>query len=134
MRTNLTKPCKECPFSRTSPPGYLGPWDSSSILVAIGRHPFPCHLTVAPHDTHGENSPRAAACAGAALHMNNKLELSHMPEMRALQDKLAESPYSGEVFKGTAEFLTHHDPEEYNRRMEAFGLLRKANDKRKRRT
>ncbi|MBS4016807.1 MAG: hypothetical protein KGZ68_01100 [Dechloromonas sp.] len=106
MRTNLTEPCKECPFRRNSMPGWLGPWEPTDLLAAIKVAPFPCHRTIKADISFDD--PRTAKmelCAGAALFLNNKMEKSRCPETAAYQRGLATDDT---VFATDAELLEHH--------------------------
>jgi hypothetical protein len=110
MKSDLTKPCKECPFRKRSPPGWLGPWEAEELLMVAGRHDLACHMTVHRGEDHTP-MPHHQACAGAALHMNNKLQVAFHPSLVELQDKLKDSPEAKNVFKDTTEYLMHHAPE-----------------------
>lgn len=106
MRTNLTEPCKECPFRRKSMPGWLGPWEPSEMLKAIRVAPFPCHRTI--KEEMSFDDPRTKSmelCAGAALFLNNKPEKSRCVETAEYQAMLGKSDA---VFASDSELVSHH--------------------------
>ena len=105
MRRNLRQPCGECPFHRKSMPGWLGPWDALSILQVIGSAALPCHQTIAERE-----EDDMEMCAGAAIYMNNHLQLCRVAPFSAFQGVLTEVPDAVKetVFSGRAEFWTHH--------------------------
>ena len=110
MKTNLTKPCSDCPFARGSLRGWLGPWKVDSLLWALGREPFPCHKTITS-DGETLESPTLVACAGAAIFLNNKFEISRNPMTAEYQNMLRSvSPeVKATVFTRADEFREHHD-------------------------
>jgi hypothetical protein len=109
MRSNLTKPCTECPFRRKHPAGWLGPWKAEEIPTHLSfGGTFPCHKTI-PDDGLGENSPKADRmehCAGASIFLNNKVERHRDADTLAHQELVGEDHKN--VFSWTSEFLAHH--------------------------
>ena len=110
MKLNLTEPCNQCPFRRESCPGWLGPWDARELLFVIGHYPFPCHQTMGEDDETKELD-RMENCAGAALFLNRKAELSRVPDMHEHQKRLKDAPprVKLRVFETAREFVTHHE-------------------------
>ena len=107
MKHELRAPCNECPFRREHPAGELGPWEPRDLLGSLAYQPFPCHLTIPqvwqPNDMLYDE---LQTCAGAAIYLNNKSEMSRCPETKAHQDLLGASPA---VFACADEFLAHHE-------------------------
>ena len=121
MQTNFRNPCNECPFLKTSPAGYLGPWHPEDLLVSLANYPFACHQTI--HNSTDDppiledpedqlSDPRLEACAGAAIFLNNKLEISRNLFTSAFQDQMETIPQvvQDSVFRTRAEFIKHHAP------------------------
>lgn len=48
MKTAAPNPCTDCPFRRTSLPGWLGEWSGPDELSAhvLAGNRYPCHLTM----------------------------------------------------------------------------------------
>lgn len=105
MRTNLRKPCGECPFRKEHPPGWLGPWESAGhVIVAAEFHTFPCHRTI-KSDRKTDDTEDMEVCAGSARFMANKLVLprdADMAQSRALVGK------GDDVFASSQEMIDHH--------------------------
>ncbi|WP_187967900.1 hypothetical protein [Aquibium microcysteis] len=110
MRTNLTEPCKECPFRRNSMPGWLGPWEPTDLLAAIKVAPFPCHRTIkADMSFDDPGAAKLELCAGAALFLNYKMEVSRCKVTADHQFTLATSLTKDErVFADDTSLLDHH--------------------------
>ena len=103
VNTDLTSPCQDCPFRKSSAPGWLGPWEPDQILhEAIDREGFVCHRTV--------NTPQLQWCAGAALMLNRTLKISRDRDYAAYQKLLKSNPIEIQesVFGSRDEFLVHH--------------------------
>lgn len=82
MKTDLRKPCNDCPFRRTSPRGWLGPWTAPDLLFSLGWTPFPCHQTIRREgQSYDDNTLQG--CAGAAIFLNNKCERARAGNGRA---------------------------------------------------
>jgi hypothetical protein len=100
-------PCKECPFRRVAPAGWLGGYTPSGFLwVAQGEQRMPCHLRMKKLDgvdyAHPGNAPQ---CAGRAIFWANQIKRPRVPE-----DGILELPKNTElVFEWPAEFLSHHE-------------------------
>lgn len=110
MKTDLKQPCNECPFRRKAPAGWLGPWEPEELLISISMSavPFTCHRTIP--DEFDDDTSELQMCAGAAIFLNNKLELYRGEDGREYQRVMEEAPdeVKASVFDGRAEFLTHH--------------------------
>lgn len=99
------KPCAECPFLRTSVRGWLGPWKPMELILSLSISSFPCHLTITDPPTEDLRS-----CAGAAIFLNNKFEISRNPFNREAQLalKTIDQETKDSVFKRTDEFVNYH--------------------------
>lgn len=107
------KPCRECPFLRTSAPGWLGPFssrlggdvaDPEAFLssFADGERRLPCHMAwERDHD-----ADEVETCVGSLIYLRNHAKL---PRDRALHAELETvEPDTGLVFLHRAEFCAHH--------------------------
>lgn len=104
--------CRECPFKRTSAPGWLGsasgdPWEFLKPHFIAGEMPLPCHLRV---HWEGEDvqdrAARAPVCRGYMTFLRNTMKMPKDPEMAALYRQIA--PDTDAVFSNLTEFLAHH--------------------------
>lgn len=97
------KPCKTCPFSRTSTPGELGGSSVETYIgQAVGAFWIPCHECVDYSDPNWRYQYKASQCAGLAIYRAN----CH-PAIRP--DTLLSLPPDKElVFSEPAEFIAHH--------------------------
>lgn len=109
MDTKLTEPCKQCPFRKKSLPGYLGPWNADELIASIGYQPFPCHCTIKA-DSPTYDVPGLQSCAGAAIYLNNKLQLARDPDTMKHQDLLRgiSAELKATVFSSQKEFMDYH--------------------------
>ena len=121
LKTDMKEPCNQCPFRRNSPPGWLGPWNARDLLFNLSYHPFPCHATIESEgQSLEENSLQG--CAGAAIYLNNKYELSRDVLTAGHQKKLKNlSPEEkGKVFRFPSEFLDYHDMKKFQNKEREF--------------
>lgn len=106
------EPCAECPFLRTSPPGYLGSYDSPGEFLDTHYSKetmSPCHMTV---NYQGEDwrekflgGSNGRMCRGQAVFFTNSLK-------RPRPDSgVQRVPKDSTVFSWPAEFLKHHGRE-----------------------
>ena len=99
--TDLCQPCRECPFRKNSPPGWLGPFTPEGILDEA-LEGFVCHRT---HDAEVHQF-----CAGNAIFMNQLLKLSrdgaYATFQRSLKD--ADAEVVENVFASQQAFIEHH--------------------------
>lgn len=101
----MKKPCKQCPYRKTSAPGYLGEssHDPQRFLQQLDLPTsHPCHNTV---DWDEEDYNKAKVCIGALQFMNNSAKLSRNPELKTLQSSLGKND---ELFNWSSEFIKHH--------------------------
>lgn len=102
---NMKKPCKECPYLKTSAKGYLGessgnPQEFLYQLESPEVHP--CHLTV---DWEEEDYSKATTCVGALQFMNNSCKKSKFP---AIAKEQAEAGKNEDVLAFNHNFINHH--------------------------
>lgn len=109
MRFDLTEPCSQCPFRRSSCPGWTGPWQPGELLEAIQERPFPCHATIS-HDGQRIEDDTLQSCAGGAIFLNNAGMASFSGWTRRHQDLLLQAPQATRksVFDTQLQFLAHH--------------------------
>ncbi len=104
---NGRSPCRECPWSRTTPPGGNHP-GGSPVETYIGQVNGPfwlaCHMRYEKGvDAKDQTPGRAPECAGAAIFRANV----------GLSDKLSQRLHrlpsdTKKVFADFAEFMAHH--------------------------
>jgi len=86
-----TKPCSDCPWSRKSVQGWLGPCTKEEwVQIAHGEGRIDCHVFEGPQ------------CAGAAIYRSN---VGKRPRDR---DTLLLPKDKVRVFSSPVEFLDHH--------------------------
>ena len=100
------KVCNDCPWWRTSTPGWLGPMTAEEwIELARSDDPIACHQTIKVEEGQeaGDwNHPMMRQCAGAAIFRANICKSPRSPEVARLpSDREA-------IFATPAEFLAHH--------------------------
>lgn len=107
----MKEPCVECPFRRTSLPGWLGNHKTSKEIVDMIRFDgfFPCHTQVNElirrDVTFDEAVVRAAHCVGALVFMNNTCKLSRDPATAFKQGQVGRRD---DCFSSDAEMREHH--------------------------
>lgn len=107
MPEAMPNPCAECPFSRKSTPGWLGPLSGKQwVAAAHGEVAIACHMTIKDTDEEGNGDwshPDIRQCRGAAIFRANVCKSPRDPEV-------AVGPADEErVFRWDDEFLSHHD-------------------------
>lgn len=102
----MTKPCKQCPFRRTSLPGYLGEasYDPESFLQSIEHSPIPCHLTVNWEEKHPDVS-KSPVCIGSLQFHKNSCKQPRNVEYGVM---VMNSTKNKDVFNWKIEFIKHH--------------------------
>lgn len=119
MKFTQTEPCKQCPFRRKSPAGWLGDAAPQEFIEAtMADELMPCHTTVNydrkdwQEEMMTEKS-KVQHCAGARILYRNQCKRSkdatYMAADRA--GKVVEVEPSKDVFTTKDEFLTHHNRE-----------------------
>lgn len=106
----MKEPCVECPFRRSSLPGWLGDHRTSQEIIEMIRYDvfFPCHEKVIslmerlPPD---EALVRAPHCVGALAFMNNTCKLSRDPATAFKQGQVSRRD---DCFSSDEEMREHH--------------------------
>ena len=110
-------PCKECPFRRTAPPGWLGGGEigraADYLAEAHSDRDIACHVSVRAADR-APLRKFAHSCVGLAIYRNNVHKLPRDGNARAAVMRTAPDPVT--VFAKPAEFMERHDTD-LNRRM-----------------
>jgi hypothetical protein len=103
--------CRECPYRRTSRPGWLGDGDPVPFVAKtyLGERDMPCHMAIdyTRPDWLTEQLPEADMCAGALIMLNNDLKRPRDPRMAAACDHVTKD-VKGDVFSHPGKFLSHH--------------------------
>jgi hypothetical protein len=120
VNKRLKKPCNDCPFRRTSSPGWLGgappSWFVSSALAdtysdGSGNEAAPCHETIDYDDPAWQQDqlPAADACVGSLIFYRN-VDAFKLPRDHA-RSRLVQSvqPDHDTVFSTADEFVQHHE-------------------------
>lgn len=99
-------PCDECPWVRSSAPGWLGPHSAQEwTALAHSDEPIACHKTIKDVDDDGLadwRHPSLRQCRGAAIFRSNIMK---SPRNR----DVATGPRDTDtVFKWDDEFIAHH--------------------------
>lgn len=96
------KPCNECPWLRTSRPGYLGPVTAQEwINTAHSEAVIACHQTI---KYNGQDVSEMRQCAGAATFRTNVFKSPRHPNIAT-----SDEPDRETVFGNNKEFLDHHE-------------------------
>ena len=106
----MKKPCHECPFKRTSAPGYLGSgsYQPEEFLATCEDTPIPCHLTV-DWEEDDEDAIAIAGwvtpCTGSLQYMRNQ---SKQPREREYAKLVSSADKNPDGFSWRHEFINHH--------------------------
>jgi hypothetical protein len=105
-RQHLT-PCAQCPWRKTSAPGWLGSSTPLQFLAqAEADLKMPCHCAVNyEKDDWRAQAEQAPRCAGHAIFLRNRGKL---PRDRDLAAFVGQVERNDAVFTNPAEFVTHH--------------------------
>jgi hypothetical protein len=100
----VKKPCKECPFARSTTPGELGGSDPTVYIgQAMGPFWLPCHLHTEYSDPNWKQDTAKPQCAGAAMYRSLVgVDRLMPPSLHRLEG----DPEL--VFSSPAELLAHH--------------------------
>lgn len=106
------KVCRECPFRRVSPAGFLGSasWDPRSFLGPhlLGSVHLPCHMTIDWRKPDAQEQAREKPmCRGFAIMCRNANIIPRgvvSPEILKAIDPDYES-----IFSNPHEFIAHHE-------------------------
>lgn len=107
------KPCKECPFKRTSIKGWLGEvsFDPMGFITPHwqGDAPLPCHMWVLVQDGDWESGDYATLselCQGFLIFAKNTCKMPLEPvTAKAVRET---TPNRELVFSNLQEFVDHH--------------------------
>lgn len=116
MLFTQTKPCKQCPFRKKSPAGWLGDAKPEEFIDAcMDDVPMPCHTTVNYEDPLWrenmlEMDSKAQHCAGARILFANQCKMSKHPYYLYIRSlgKITPVEPSKDVFDSREAFLKHH--------------------------
>jgi hypothetical protein len=98
------KPCNECPWRRTSEPGFFGPQIPEEFAApALSGDMIICHKTVQA-EGRDFSQPGLRQCAGAAAFRANIGRRPTDPRVSFSE------PDPDGIFETTGEFLDHHAP------------------------
>ena len=111
-----TTPCKECPFRKTSAPGWLGPNTGSpeKFVDSTEYNILHCHMKVDNEKFKGKALERAIIenpCVGAIQFLNNSLKLPRGAREPGPYQEIMAGPASKknpDVFQWRHEFVQHH--------------------------
>ena len=107
MQPNSTI-CGQCPFRRTSAPGYLGADTPERFINAVlSENDMPCHMVIDyEYDDWKFNLEDIPRCAGSLVFFRNNCKL---PRTSELCDAVSSvEPDRKTVFSFKHEFLEHH--------------------------
>lgn len=105
------KICKECPFRRTSPAGYLGSasGDPHGFLNPHyhGAERLPCHMQVdwEGNKKNGKTPEDAPLCRGLVTMMKQGCKYPENTEVKATMETVEKN---SEIFSWPHEFYEHH--------------------------
>ena len=113
------KPCRECPFRKRAPAGWLGPWTPEDLIGQVmSEAGFACHMTVKEDGV----STGTLQCAGALICANKSAKGYRNPEL-AMDQNALRGHFDNEVM-GAHEFLEHHN----NAKVKSWKLDSRYND------
>lgn len=110
MRPASGTPCRECPWRRTSAPGFTGPHTADEWAdMAHGEAEIACHLSI-PEGFDDEADPLLVdeltedmrQCSGVAIYRANVCKSPRDPFIRVLP------PNAEAVFNRRPQFVEHH--------------------------
>lgn len=101
-------PCAECPWRKTSAPGWLGASTPEQFLAqAEAEIKMPCHCAVDyERPDWEEQSEVAPRCAGHAIYLRNRCKMPVEPGLAEFVRAVAQD--YGSVFGNGQQFLEHH--------------------------
>ena len=113
MEYEARKPCKECPFRKASPKGWLGPDSAQEVMDKVNREgDYICHMTTAGKaeiDGRGPlDTPGLKYCTGSIMYANTNFKRYRDPERQKLQDEMSKMKCRTKVLRNAKEFMEHH--------------------------
>ena len=102
------KPCRECPWRKTSPPGYMGGNDIVEYGNAVRTDDrVPCHLLV---DSGSFDDVKLdEVCVGLTLARINSCKHVDDPGLIQLHMQYKDSPERKHVFTFAQQFIEYHE-------------------------
>lgn len=103
MKAVLKEPCRECPWRRKHPAGWLGGYEPEDFTdqIRFDGPPLPCHMTI-------KNGQEAKAiCHGSLVFMKNNCKMPYHPEYPPGVLDTVEADKTN-IFSWSSEFLEHH--------------------------
>lgn len=99
------KPCKGCPWTKQSLPGWLGAVTPVEFLqTSEAEVRMPCHNEVDYEDPQWEKvAAGAPQCAGRAIHFANRCKVPKDPDLLVIKET-----DRANVFSNPQEFIDHH--------------------------
>jgi hypothetical protein len=112
MKLKKRKPCKECPFRKTAPRGWLGFWSVNTILQQVHSEAgLTCHLEAEKPSLKKLGvegfAEKSHICVGSIIHANKTCKRYHTPELAGMQEELRGSEETDNVLG--LEFKKHHE-------------------------
>ena len=103
-----TTPCAQCPWLRTSLPGWLGNSTPEEFMEqAEADIRMPCHIHVDyERDDWEQQAEKAPRCAGHAIFLRNRFKAPRERELYEFTHLV--TPDKITVFQWPQEFLDHH--------------------------
>lgn len=105
MENNLKKPCKDCPFLKSSLPSYLGDrWTANGLhQFVMSEGKFACHNTIKED---GVESDEHEHCVGSIKYMNKNAKRCSDKTLSELQTKFKSE--SNDDILNLRDFHEHH--------------------------
>lgn len=111
MKLKRKTPCKECPFRKTSLPGWLGPWTTQEILAQVhSEGGLACHTVVNKLVEEGveqdseEMQERTHVCVGSLQHANASCKRYRHPMLAGWAEEVGTS----DQILDLRAFMNHH--------------------------
>jgi len=110
MKLRHKKPCKECPWRKCAPAGYMGGYDPATYADAVDNNEVPaCHLK----DDFGPDDDRTSMCVGALTTMIKQCKSAYNTKGgEEARKKIADTDL-GDCFDHVRLFYEHHAGKPY---------------------
>lgn len=97
----VPRACKECPWRRDSEPGWLGPYDAKTWILAVhSDQPIACHETIKSSD---QPWSEVKQCRGSAIYRANVYKSPRNPQV------VVGPQDTKTVFDSDGDFIAHHE-------------------------
>jgi hypothetical protein len=108
MTSQHLTPCDQCPWRKTSAPGWLGSSTPLQFLAqAESEIRMPCHCAISYEDPNWKNQvEQAPRCAGHATYLRNRCKSPRDPGLSAFVRQVTAN--TQEVFTHAVDFVAHH--------------------------